>query len=267
MVLGRVAIYVRVSTGQQVVEGNSLEGQEQECYKIAEKLGIPRDQIDLFREEGFSGDDIDRPVMNELFQRIKDGEISTVIATHPDRIGRNVSDKAIFRKELERYNVKSVFVYGHEYAQTDEGRLLEHIMDAIAEYELKQIKRRTTMGRLVAVKNGKVMPTKYTSYGYHFEDGKLVINEKEAVFVRKIFQWYVREQLTMREIGERLVFEGAKPRKSQNWNASTILRIINSETYIGRYYYRRRKTNKIKGEKTKSNKPRLKHEFRPEEEW
>lgn len=106
-------------------------------------------------------------------------------------------------------------------------------------------------------------------YGYDFVDGKLVINQEEADFVRMVYHWYIEERMTMREIGEKLYELGAMPKRkeSRNWNASSIRRMLTSEIYIGKYYYNRSKSKKIKGEVTASGRPKKTREMRDEEDW
>ncbi|MDT2238649.1 recombinase family protein [Paenibacillus larvae] len=126
-------------------------------------------------------------------------------------------------------------------------------MSVIAQYELSLIKKRTVRGRLKAVeKENKIMPMRTAPYGYDIIGSKLVINEEEARFVRYIYEWYVHQRWTIRQIGEKLVELGAIPKRkeSRSWSASSIQRILTSEIYIGRYYYNRRKTGKVKGQKT-----------------
>lgn len=102
------------------------------------------------------------------------------------------------------------------------------------------------------------MPMRVAPYGYDLNNSKLTINEEEAKFVEKIYYWYVNEGLTLRQIGDRLYEQGAIPKRkeSMNFGASSIRRILTSEIYIGRYIYNKRKTQKKKGEKTASGKPK-----------
>jgi site-specific DNA recombinase len=113
------------------------------------------------------------------------------------------------------------------------------------------------------------MPMRVAPYGYDLVESKLVINEQEAEFVRKIYHWYVFDNLTLREIGEKLYKMGAIPKRkeSRNWSASSIRRILTSEVYIGKYYYNRRKTKKVRGERTETGKPKKTYEYREESDW
>src|SRR5690606_18129182 len=139
----------------------------------------------------------------------------------------------------------------------------------IAQYELALIKKRTRRGSVSAAKKGKIVGMRVPPYGYDLKEGVLYINKEEAKFVKLIFQWYVYDKYTMREIGELLYSMGAIPKRkeSSNWSASSIQNILKNETYIGKFYYNRRKTEKVKGEKTASGKPKRIYEYRDKEEW
>ncbi|MBY0055054.1 recombinase family protein [Brevibacillus agri] len=263
------AIYPRVSTGMQASEGTSLDAQVELCIRKAKDLGIPKANLKIYREEGFTGEDIDRPAMNELRQDVAQGKIARLIVTHPDRLTRDLTDKLILCRELERNQVELVFV-DTEYRNTPEGQLFFNLMSSIAQYELSLIKKRTVRGRLKAVeKDKKIMPMRVAPYGYDLHENTLIINEQEAEFVRKIYHWYVHENYTLREIGDRLYSLGAVPKRgeSRNWSASSIRRVLTSEVYIGKFYYNRRETRKIRGEKTKNGTPKKTYAFREEKDW
>ncbi|TPF18114.1 recombinase family protein [Priestia megaterium] len=264
----KTAVYTRVSSTKQVEFGTSLNYQQEVCINKAKVMGANDEDIIVYREEGVSGEDIDRPQMNRLREDIKQHKINKIIILHPDRLSRNMVDRLIVCSEFEKYEVGLFFV-DSEYKDTEEGKLFFNIQSSIAQYELELIKKRTKRGTISAVKEGKVMPMRFTTYGYDYEDKMLKINEEEAKFVKLIYQWYVYDKLTMREIGEKLYIMGAKTKRngSRNWSASTIQRILKNETYIGNYYYNRRKSKKVKGEKTASGRKKMEYEYRDKEEW
>lgn len=264
-----VAVYPRVSTGMQASEGTSLEGQLDLCYKKAKSLNISKEEIREYVESGFTGEDIDRPSLNELMQDVKDKKIKKLIVTHPDRLTRDLTDKLIICRELEKNDVELIFV-DTEYLTTPEGQLFFNMMSSIAQYELQLIKKRTVRGRIRAVeKEGKIMPMRVAPYGYNLIDGELTINLEEEKFVHLIYQWYVRDGKTLREIGEELSLLGAIPKRAESkaWNASSLSRILTSEIYIGRYYYNRRETKKLKGQKTATGKTKKIYTIRDKSEW
>lgn len=263
----KVALYARVSTEQQANQGTSLEAQIEMCINKARSLGLF--QFEIYKESGASGEDIDRPEMNRLRNDVARGGISYVICVHPDRLSRDMTDKLIVCREFEKHNVKLIFCDA-EYQDTPEGQLFFNMQSSIAQYELAMIRKRTSRGRLKAVeKQKKIMPMRVAPYGYDLVDAQLIINEEEAEVVKKIYEWYVYENLTLREIGNKLVRLGVPPKRkeSRSWHQSSINRILTSEIYVGTYWYNRRKSQKVKGEKTKSGNPKKTYQIRDRSEW
>lgn len=262
------AVYVRVSTGMQAMDGTSLETQIELCTNKCLAMGFKPEEIKIYKEEGFTGEDIERPEMSRMRDDIALKMYSHVVCVHPDRFTRDLTDKLTLCREFEKQDIELVFV-DTEYVNTPEGQLFFNLMSSIAQYESAQIKKRTVRGRLTAVKEKKVMPMRVAPYGYDLIDNSLVINEYEAEYVKLIFKWYLYDKKTFSEIGEELYSLGVMPKRSEskNWSASTLGKILSSELYIGKYYYNRRKTKKLKGQKTKAGKPKKTYTIRDKSEW
>ncbi|WP_373285928.1 recombinase family protein [Marinithermofilum abyssi] len=111
------------------------------------------------------------------------------------------------------------------------------------------------------------MPMRVSPYGYDYKDGQLLINEEEAKYVHLIYNWYIYDKLTIREIGNRLYQLGARPKRSNTWNQTSISRILSSEIYIGRYYYNRRQRKRVQGEKTATGNKKYMYSFRDPADW
>jgi len=253
----------------QVVEGSSLESQVELCMQKAKELSVLEHSVKVFREEGVSGEDIERPAMNELRELISAGQVRQIIITHPDRLSRDLTDKLFLCREFESRDVHLIFV-DTEYQSTPEGQLFFNLMSVIAQYELSLIKKRTVRGRLKAVeKEKKIMPMRVAPFGYDWVDGQLLVNQMEAEIVKQIYHWYLNENMTIRQIGNRLFKMGVRPKRSVNgnWGGSSISRILSSEIYIGKYYYNRRKVKKLKGQKSKFGNPKKTYTIREKNEW
>ena len=77
------------------------------------------------------------------------------------------------------------------------------------------------------------MPNRMIGYGYGWEDGKIVIIEREAVIVKRIFQEYIAGS-QLQEIAERLTKEKIEYYLSNSrWDKNRIFRIIENKKYIG----------------------------------
>ena len=114
------------------------------------------------------------------------------------------------------------------------GRAMIGILSVFAQLEREQIKERTYMGRVERAKEGLYHGGSFYPIGYDCVDGKLKINEYEAVQVRKIYEWYL-DGMSPEKIAERLRSEGYTNRYS-SWTASgrnRVLRILQSDLYLG----------------------------------
>ena len=89
-------------------------------------------------------------------------------------------------------------------------------------------------GKRVSYKNGNVSFA-YTHFlGYKKEDYKIVIDKAQAVVVRQIYQWFLRDGLTYNAIAARLIDAGVKtPGGKDKWMANNILSILTNEKYKG----------------------------------
>jgi site-specific DNA recombinase len=113
------------------------------------------------------------------------------------------------------------------------GRAMIGILSVFAQLEREQIKERTTMGKLERAKGGLFHGGKFYPIGYDYVDGKLVVNEYEAVQVRNVYDWYL-EGTSPEKIAERLRAEGYTNRYSSWIGTSSVRSVLTSEVYLGK---------------------------------
>ncbi len=86
----KVAIYLRVSTEDQVREGYSLEVQEEYLREYAKR---EQHQVyNMYKDEGISGYTKERPALIRLLRDAKDNKFGLVIVYKLDRFSRNLRD-------------------------------------------------------------------------------------------------------------------------------------------------------------------------------
>ena len=93
------ALYIRVSSTQQVKEGYSLETQEKILRQYCEVMGWKVEEV--YRDKGISGKRINRPSLQRMFKDINKGKIHKVVILKHDRISRNTKDILDITEELE----------------------------------------------------------------------------------------------------------------------------------------------------------------------
>lgn len=132
--------YARVSTEEQ-----SLTLQLQ----ALERIGCDK----IYSDHGISGSSASRPGLEKALCSLKPGD--TLAVWRLDRLGRSLVNLV---KLLESLGVRGIGFYSlteHINTESSGGRLVFHMMAALAEFERSLISERTRAGMAAAKANGK----------------------------------------------------------------------------------------------------------------
>ncbi|WP_066637688.1 recombinase family protein [Desulfolucanica intricata] len=260
------AIYVRVSSEEQVKHGYSIGAQLEKCRERALSLGVKN--IIEFRDEGVSGSILQRPGLMKLRESIRSGGIDLVVVYDPDRFARNVSHQLIITEEIDNKGVRLEFV-NFDWKNTPEGQMFYTIRGAISQYEREKIRERTMIGRIQKAKKGK-MPHGHKPYGYNYdsESATLVINDKEAEVVKFMFNWIINEDIGINGIAKRLTAMGVPTKRgAKQWHRTVVKQILSNPVYKGVFYANRYNCKDYGLNKYKAPEDKVCFTLRDESEW
>ncbi len=130
--------YARVSTEDQNLDLQLDALQQRGCTKI-------------FKEK-MTGTTRRRPALNKAIKALKPGDV--LVVWKLDRLGRSLQDLIEILKLLESYGVGFHSISDGIDTTSSCGRLLFHIIGAIAEFECNQISERTKAGLQAARRRG-----------------------------------------------------------------------------------------------------------------
>src|SRR5689334_18479327 len=99
----RAAVYARVSTAEQAVNGTSLETQRNSCRAFAEANGWH--VVGEFVDEGVSGTKASRPALDALFDAVAGADVDVVVVLRLDRFARSMNHLSSMIAELEDHDV------------------------------------------------------------------------------------------------------------------------------------------------------------------
>ena len=228
----KCAIYIRVSTDEQVKEGHSLEAQEERLRFFAKSQGW--NIFKVYKDEGFSAKDLNRPALKDLFYDAKLNRFDVILIYKIDRLSRKLKDLIEIVLQLDKYKIGVKSATETIDTTTPSGRLIFHQFGSFAQYERELIGERTKFGMIKRLKQGywNTLPP----YGYKLIDGKLEVDKKESEMVKKIFEFYVQKNMGIVNISRKLTETGYKPRKSKTgrWRSNTIHNILTNPIYIGK---------------------------------
>lgn len=247
----KVYLYTRVSTTMQI-DGYSLDAQ-----KIKMKAFCDYNEYEIageYEDAGKSGKSIEgRIAFNQMMDDIKSGkdEVSYVLVFKLSRFGRNAADVLATLQVMQDFGVNLICVEDGIDSSKDAGKLMISVLSAVAEIERENIRVQTMEGRMQKAREGK-WNGGFAPYGYSLIDGKLEVNEEEAVAIRMIFDQYVNTDLGENGIAKYLENHGIHKIARQNgknplFDAALIRRIIQNPVYSGKISYGRRRTEKVHG--------------------
>jgi site-specific DNA recombinase len=268
-----IAIYGRVSTSNQENEG-TIETQLSAVNDHAEKNGYVI--VQKYIDEGWSGDNIVRPALDQLRMDAKKKNWEAVLIYDPDRLARRAAWQEVVTEELHELGIDVLYVTVPQ-AKTDEDKIMSKMRGVFSEYERMKIKERFRLGKVRKAREGHIIATE-APYGYTFitrtaeRQGYYEINEKESLVVQSIFSWVGNDGLTLRSVVRKLQELGIAPRKSKRgvWSTSTLSNLLRNKTYIGEAHYGASYAvvpeNPLKDEKYKKIK-KTSRKSKPESEW
>ena len=230
-------IYTRVSTIAQAEHGTSLDSQRELGIKKANELGF---EYKVWNEGGRSShheDIAQRPELNSLYLAIKRGEVKHLWIYDQSRLSRNDQVASVFRYECNKNEVTLYTKDGVFDLSSPTDKFLKQLLDAVAEFDNVTRTERTRLGKLNRVRSG-MWHGGPPPYGYTLVDKKLVVNEDEAKWVKRIFK-EVSQDCSASEI-KKILDSSAVPtrRKNSLWSIGSINALLTNTHYSGYYVYK-----------------------------
>lgn len=226
----RAAIYIRVSTEEQAKEGYSIPAQRDRLTQFVLSQGW--EIAGYYVDDGYSAKDMDRPELQRLLQDIADGQVDIVVVYRLDRLTRNVSNLDDLLRHFEKHKVGLKSATELFDTTTAAGRLFLYMVAVLAQWERENLGERVRMGLEEKVLQGGWHGST-PPFGYDLgEDGKLVINEREANVVRKMYELYING-MGDNKITVWLNKQGYTTKAGFPWSHTTVRYVLTNPIYIG----------------------------------
>lgn len=247
----KVYLYTRVSTSIQI-DGYSLEAQKSRMKAFA--LYNDYEIVGEYEDAGKSGKSIEgRVQFTHMMEDIKSGKdgVSFVLVFKLSRFARNAADVLSTLQIMQDFGVNLICVEDGIDSSKDAGKLMISVLSAVAEIERENIRVQTMEGRIQKAREGK-WNGGFAPYGYQLIDGKLLINEEEAIAIRTIFDQYVNTSIGANGLSKYLEKHGIRKIQRQNgknplFDAGLIRKILKNPVYNGKIAFGRRTLEKVHG--------------------
>ncbi len=193
----RCAIYTRKSCEEGLeLEFNSLDAQREsaEAFIVSQQHEGWQCLPDRYDDGGFSGGSLERPALSRLLDDIKEGKIDCVVVYKVDRLSRSLLDFTRIMEVFDKQSVSFVSVTQQFNTTHSMGRLTLNILLSFAQFEREIISERIRDKIAAQRRKGKWyggIPVLGYDVDRNSPSAKLVVNEHEAIQVRKIFSLYL----------------------------------------------------------------------------
>ena len=229
----RVTYYARVSSesDEQLNSlGNQIRYYEDFIRKNASWTFVPG-----YIDEGLSGISTKR---RENFNRMVDdaeaGKFDLVITKEISRFARNTLDSIQYTRQLLNAGVGVFFQNDNINTFDEDSELRLSIMSSIAQDELRKLSSRVKFGHQQAIKQNVVLGNSRI-FGYVKDDGRLVIDEEQAVMVRELFELYATDEYSMKQLETLFWEKGYRNHNGKKIAHSTMSGMISNPKYKGYY--------------------------------
>ncbi len=224
--------YCRYSSHLQ--DEKSIEQQKMEIEEYASKNGIQ--VVKYYCDEAKSGKKDEREAFRNMIQdACKDKSIECVLVWKTDRFARNTQDSLMFRNQLSKHGTRLISITQPIDDSTPEGKLMSIMIAGMDEYYSENLASNVKRAHKLKAKNfefnGGTPPL-----GFDIQDKHYIINEKEAIIVKKIFEMYIAGHGLL-DIADKLNAYGYKTKRNKDFGKNSIYEILSNEKYIGTYTF------------------------------
>ncbi len=177
-----------------MVKEGSLDTQQQRLQAAIVAKGDPEHWLvsEIYREEGKSGKNTERPELQRLLHDIWSGKINCVLTTKLDRLTRSLLDFYELHKLFETLQVQFISLDESFDTSSATGRAMLKITLVFAELERERTSERTKEARKARAERGLRTGGQVLGYDLNKDDrGVPIVNEDEANLVRLIFETYL----------------------------------------------------------------------------
>ena len=274
----RTAAYIRLSNEDFRHKGNVNTLRDQEHF-VTSYINTKGDLMlcDVFCDNGESGLNFQRPGFEAMIKGVVDGKYNCIVVKDLSRFGRNHLEAAYYiYKFFAQYNTRFIAInddydslYGNNTALED---ILLPIKNLINENYAREASRKVGISRRNTIDKGLFISA-FAPFGYKKSEtkvGRLEIDEEVAPIVRRVFDMFTIQDMSIVEISRQLNDEGvispaqykikngiSKNKRWTNvvWNTHTVKVILSNPLYVGYLVLGKTRIDMYRNEPLRITKP------------
>lgn len=204
------ALYCRLSKddGFSDRDSSSIENQRDMLTRFCTDNGIIIH--DYYVDDGYSGTNFDRPAFKKMIEDIENGHVNCVITKDQSRLGRNHLETGYFMEVyFNEHNVRYIAIGDNVDTINASTMDIAPFRNLLNDMYAKDISKKVKAAIMSKQKQGKFFGQK-APYGYMKDPedkNHLLIDERYAPIIRRIFDMYLDEYMGCSAIAKKLTEE------------------------------------------------------------
>lgn len=227
----RCALYPRVSTEEQHINGLSLPAQKQALQEYAERMGYQI--VGVYADEGISARKpvSRRPALLRLLKDVRQDRIDIILVTKLDRWFRNIKEYQLTQEILDAHGCYWKTIFEDYDTSTANGQMVVNIMLAVAQNEADRTSERIKAVFSYKESIGEVKTGMCAPYGYRIIEKRIQKDPDTAPVVEEAYAHYFR-CYSVRKVYTHLkeLYGSTAP------SFNKVDRLFKNEKYCGRWH-------------------------------
>lgn len=219
----KAAIYIRVSTEEQVQNGLSIENQEAKCRGYCGLYDLK--PFEVITDAGKSGKNLRRPGIQRVIELCEAGEVEDVVCYDLSRLTRSTKDLLHLLEDVFDENE----IHFHSIREsldtrTPSGKLVTTVLGAVNQMQREEISIKTKDALQHKIEQGGAVGR--APFGWSYRDGKLVEDPEQRRIVRRIVRSRKYGAIGFTEIARRLNKRRVESQTGKTWTPQMVQGIV-----------------------------------------
>ena len=224
-----ILVYCRKSTEDDNRQILSIQSQEDEMRKLAERSGL---KIGKIYKESMTAKEPGRPKFAEMMAFAEKHRDCIILVWKLDRLARNPVDDGKIKWLLQQGIIKQIKTPDRDYNPNDNA-LIASVEFGMANQYVRDLRQNVMRGNRTKLEHGG-WPN-MAPFGYQNDKGNrtISINPKTAPAVKRIFELYSSGNYNLNSITDAIYEQGFRTKREKKIAKSKIHKILQNHFYCG----------------------------------
>lgn len=227
----KFVLYIRKSSESEERQVMSLDAQESEMMRIAQRDGL--DIAEVIKESHSAKVTGQRPEFNRMIKNIRSGKYNAILTWAPDRLSRNAGDLGGIIDLMDIGKLECVQTYSQQFANDPNSKFMLMMLGSQAKLENDQKSLNVKRGNREKLKRGDWINLAPFGYINDKATKTIAVDPVRAPYVTKMFELYATGLYSYHKIANILFEQGLRTKSGKKVYNGSIQRIINRTFYYG----------------------------------